>query len=185
MRCQQEPLIYTRPETDFIDTRPDYQPWAIGCDPGAHFGIAWSYSRADACPPPSRVYDETSSGWWDLAEIPDPGHRYDLLYGALSRFRPTFIFWETAPGLKGQALRWHLGYMAIGQQWAHNVGARFVGINTFDVKEFATGKRGAKKWEMSAAARKHWGGIPDNPDDNAIDALWILETGLRMELETE
>jgi hypothetical protein len=146
---------------------------ALGCDPGASFGIAWTLD-GDASP----IVTAERSGWWDLSVARNPGQRYDMLYGALSRFKPEFVFWETAPGLKGQALRWHLGYMAVAQQWAHVVGAEFVGINTFDVKYFAVGKRGAKKHEMVTAAKKKWLELDELAGDDAMDALWILETGL-------
>jgi hypothetical protein len=119
----------------------------------------------------------TYTGEWDLSMWPDPGARYDALYTHLSTFWPDVVVWETAPGLKGQALRWHCGYLAIAQQWAYLVGAEFLGVNVFTVKKWTCGKSNATKEVVHAAARTdrdRLGEIPTEMGPDALDAYLTL-----------
>lgn len=160
---------------------------AVAFDPGARFGFAWvaspdglpSWALAitNSAVPHAHTPHSEYTGTWNLSTQADPGARYDYLFHLLAGFQPDVVLWETAPGLKGQALRWHLGYMAIAQQWAHLEKAKFIGVRHNEVKHWVCGKWNARKWEVHQVARTlpdRFGPVPEAMGPDALDAYLLL-----------
>jgi hypothetical protein len=154
--------------------------YAVAFDPGASFGFAWVPAwriKSDPAEPldatPAGCPLPENTGAWNLATAREPGERFELLLHHLGEFRPRYVIWETAPGLRGQALRWHAGYLAMGQRWAWLEGATFVGINVATVKATVPGKENASKTEVHRCAREADPRLePLGPD--ALDAYLTL-----------
>ena len=144
----------------------------LAIDPGQFCGYAWTDD--------GMVHLE-QSGVWDLTKASDPGERFGMLRAKVGEYHPEWIFYETNPGLRGHTLRWFIGYMAVVQCWAAEVGANFLNCNNSTLKKFATGMGNATKDEMCTAyIHKHAMGeywLSEEPDDR-IDALWLLRWGI-------
>jgi len=145
----------------------------IAIDPGQSCGYAWTDNG---------TIDVKRSGVWDLGQFTQPGQRFSKYAGKLgSCVRAEYLVYETAPGLRGQALRWHAGYLANAQRWAYENDAQFIGCNVATLKKFATGHGDATKGDMLESflhnyAKNQWW-LADEPNDR-IDALWLLVWGV-------
>ena len=144
---------------------------ALAIDPGGTTGYAWTED--------GNVYHE-QSGVWALDKIKDPGRRYAYLVAQIEAYEPEFLFFEVAQGLRGRdARRWHGGYLAAVQIYAERASVAVVTVTPSELKKYATGYGRSDKMDMLNAAQRVFG-VKGPKDDNAVDALWILEWGLEM-----
>ena len=143
---------------------------AIAIDPGAATGYAWTDD--------GQVHHE-QSGVWQLGKINPPGRRYAYLTAQIEAYEPEFLFFEQAQGLRGKdARRWHSGYLAAVQIYGDREGVPVFTVTPSELKKHATGYGLARKPEMLIHAERAFG-FTGPMDDNRVDALWILDHGLK------
>jgi hypothetical protein len=120
-------------------------------------------------------------GAWNLGIEKDYGTRYSLLIQLIESQKDCdlSIYYEVAPGLKGQASVWHLGYLATVQAVASRIGAGFIKVNASTWKRLVLHNARASKNDIRAYAQKAYHIDPGAPQD-ALDALCILEHALTL-----
>jgi hypothetical protein len=119
-------------------------------------------------------------GAWDLASIEEDRHRFSMLIDLIESQRDAVdvIVYEVAPGLRGHASIWHLGYRAIVLAASYRISVPFYAVNASTWKK-AIGNARASKYAIRGYAVDHYGIDPSAPQD-AIDALCILEHGFSL-----
>jgi hypothetical protein len=97
---------------------------------------------------------------------------------------PIAIFYESAPPRRpGQATgtaatRLFGGFMAVTMRLCEERGIPYAGVTVSAVKKTATGKGNAAKELLAIAALERWKVRIPAEENNRVDALWILQTGL-------
>ena len=103
-----------------------------------------------------------------------PGPVYHRLRGWLWRrwapFKPTLIAIER-PIMRGANTYYFCGMLAYVIEFCHVWGANYILEDLNTIKLHATGNGGASKDDMVEAARRHWPGVRN---DDEADALWLL-----------
>ncbi len=118
-------------------------------------------------------------GAWDLTPCKGFGERFNILAQLVESQKDSLssIIYEVAPGLRGMASVWHLGYRAIVLAAADRIGVPMIEVNPSTWKRDVIGNGQASKDEIRAYAVKSYGVDPTAPQD-AIDALCILARGI-------
>jgi len=150
---------------------------------------------------PARVNNtQCVCGAWKLGPYKDPGERFALVEQLISvqavpmlsvqkgsapvpmpqRREPALaaIVYEVAPGLRGRAAVWHMGYLATVQRVAHRYAIPFYPVNPSSWKSSVLGSARADKLAIRAHAEKYCGLQKKTPPQDAADALLILGWGL-------
>jgi hypothetical protein len=163
----------------------------LALDPGESFGWALSnsaeinvndYGTAKYYIPNYRARIGNLNclcGAWDFSEIKDSGQRFNLV-SELVEVRKDLagIVYEVAPGLRGHASIWHLGYLATVAASAHRLDVPFYKVNASTWKKYALRSPRASKEESQDEALVQYGLDPQAVHD-ASDALHILAWGLQ------
>lgn len=108
----------------------------------------------------------------------DRFHRFDSLLNALLDPRPDVVLYEDVKAhASTEAGHVYGGFRAILQVHCKRLGVEYVPVGVWEIKRIATGAGGGKKAgkeQMIEAARHRWPHM-EITDDNAADALWLLE----------
>jgi len=124
-----------------------------------------------------------TSGTWDLSIRRDESAGMRLirfrgkLDDILSAVGIDVIVFEAArncaPSMQG-ALVVQSEIQGVLKLWCESLSPKveYRGYSPSEIKKFATGKGNASKEAMVEAAKRHWPGVGD---DNEADALWILK----------
>lgn len=141
----------------------------LALDPGTHCGWCLRHDR-----------DRLDSGVFDLKPRRFEGGGMRWVY--LRRFlRPLLtdpvpslvVFEEVRRHMGVDAAHIYGGIIAVIQEECEAAGIPYTALPVATVKKFATGRGGANKEAMMAAAKARWG-VPFE-DDNEADARWIAE----------
>lgn len=125
----------------------------------------------------------SAGGTWDLSTRRDEsgGMKLLRLVGKLNEIHEQVgvdvVVFEAArhaaPGMQG-ALVSHAELQGQIKVWCEHRSIQYRGYSPSEIKKFATGKGNANKDKMREAAEAKWPGV-SLADDNAIDALWLLD----------
>ena len=138
----------------------------IAVDPGTHCGWAtWDGTHL-----------ESGVQVFDLKRGESPGMRFlrfrEWLGGLVGLIRPAVLVFEQAHHRGGYATEVLVGMTTRIQEAAAEAGCEHVAVHTATLKKWATGKGGASKAEMIAAACDRYGEWVT--DDNEADSLLLL-----------
>lgn len=152
----------------------------LGIDPGTKCGYAWLDIPSPV--PPALAPLRTQCGVWDLSvkRHEGGGMRFLRFRKYLEELDPQFIVYEEVRRHKGvSAAHVYGGLIAILQEFCEVKGIQHIGIPVATIKRRATGKGNAKKEDMILAANATFKGSEEPiEDDNAADAMWILQIGV-------
>ena len=147
----------------------------LGLDPATRCGFAVAVDG-----------EAVTSGVWNLKHKHDKRngqiglHLFQELHRIWEEYEPELCFYERVDfAVTTYAAMLHGGVKMVIQTWCEMHGIRYEGIPVATIKKFATGKGNADKAQMMAMAEKRWPEV-ELVDDNHADALWVLETGLRI-----
>jgi hypothetical protein len=126
------------------------------------------------------VDGRVQSGTWNLSprRFDGGGVRYLMFRSRLEDLRALLggidlVVYEEVRGHLGvDAAHAYGGFLATLTAWCETHGVPYRGVTVQSIKLHATGKAGAKKDLIVAAAKERW---PWVADDNEADALWILD----------
>lgn len=154
---------------------------------GLDFGTTCGFAFTD-----SGQVEVEQSGEWKLENkgLDGAGMRFLRFDARLrdlieeTRVFPVAIFFESAPPRRpGQATgtaatRLFGGFLAVTQRLCEDLGIPYAGVTVSAVKRTATGKGNAAKELLAIAALERWKVRIPAEENNRVDALWILQTGL-------
>ncbi len=138
----------------------------LACDPASKFG--WAHSSGPC-------------GTWDLTPKRDEskGMRLIRLRGKLNEMIKSVgvdlvVFEAARHAASNGALVVQAEIQGVLKLWCEDNHIEYRGYSPTEIKKHATGKGVGKKEAMVAAAKAKWPG-KEIPDDNAADALWVLD----------
>lgn len=148
----------------------------LALDPAKACGYAWTTD--------DEVHTEQAGTWHlDIGSKPrcdSPLYRLGNLVSLLNIEHPKQVYWEAPGGYQGVAANaW--AYMLDRQieSWCLERGIiNRATLRPNQLKHHATGGGVASKADMLKAAEAKWGPLPAELDDNAVDALWVLDWAL-------
>ncbi len=165
----------------------------LALDPGESFGWALTSAMPETTLelaqhwlPNYSVHIEKqvcSCGAWKLGAVKDFGPRYNLLESlvrfAVKDFDPHAVkdsgrvIYEVAPGLRGKASVWHLGYLATVQRICDSLSIPLELVNASTWKRSVVGKGNASKTDiLYHAAGRYW--LDVTAPQDAADACCLL-----------
>jgi len=163
----------------------------LALDPGESFGWALSGITEVSVPSielgtyympnyPAYVGEHCCvCGAWQLEPTKDSGERFNLLAQLIETQKDLdAIFIEVAPGLRGHASVWHLGYLATVQRTAHVLSIPMLTVNPSVWKKYTCRDGRASKLKIRSEARTRFALFHGAPQD-AFDALHVLAWGLQ------